>query len=82
MHIISYVICMKVYDKVTKDPYKSAADDEKKALTGVTNEYFPDLKKWILSHVENNQVWICTTKNIILFLLLYKDVYIECTSAQ
>ena len=73
---------MKVYDKVTKDPYESAAEDEEKALTGVTNEYFPDLKILILSHVKNNQVWICTTKNIILFVLLYKDVYIECILAQ
>ena len=82
MHIISYVICMKVYDKVTKDPYESAAEDEEKALTGAINIYFPDLRKWILSHVSKNQVWIYTKKNIILFLLLYKDVYIECTLAQ
>ena len=73
---------MKVYDEVAEDPYESAAYDDKEALTGVINEYFPDLKNWILSHVSKNQVWICTTKNIILFLLLYKDVYIECTLAQ
>ena len=69
MHI-SYVICMmKVYDNVSKDPYESAANDQEKALTGERNEYFPRLKEWILSHVSNNQVWICFTRNAISFLL-------------
>lgn len=45
-----------MYRKVVEDPYKSAAANPTKSLTGSVNVYFPALKDWIRSHVENHQV--------------------------
>jgi len=50
-----------VYSKVVEDPYKSAAENPTKSLTGSVNEYFPIIRDWIKSHVENYQVLITST---------------------
>ena len=47
---------MQVYSEISKDPYKSSADDDVTALTGVKNKHFPDLKEWLQLHVMNNKV--------------------------
>ena len=47
---------MQVYTKVVEDPYKAATANPTKSLTGSINVYFPALKDWIRSHVENHQV--------------------------
>ena len=47
---------MQLYSKVVEDPYKSAAADPIKSLTGSENVYFPALRDWVKSHVEHNQV--------------------------
>lgn len=51
------VTCLQVYTKVSKNPFKSAAEDDTIALTGAVNLHFPALKEWILTHVTNNKVW-------------------------
>lgn len=47
-----------MYSKVVEDPYKSATENPTKSLTGSVNVYFPAIRDWIKSHVENYQVLI------------------------
>jgi len=47
---------MQIYKRIVAEPYKSAAADPEKALTGVKNIYFPRLKNWMLHYVTNNTV--------------------------
>ena len=54
--MINTVNYLQVYTDISKDPYESAAKDPTKALTGVKNMHFPDLKEWIQSYVTANKV--------------------------
>jgi len=58
---------MQIYSRVVENPYKSAATNPKKSLTGSVNEHFPALRDWIKSHAEKHQV--------IIYMTNYKVVH-------
>ncbi|XP_065894275.1 inositol 1,4,5-trisphosphate-gated calcium channel ITPR1-like isoform X2 [Dysidea avara] len=39
------------YEGIRANPYEEAVNDQKKALTGAINDYFPDLRDWIICHI-------------------------------
>lgn len=48
MHLTS-----QVYDEVVENPYEDTGGDDVTALTGVQNEYFPDMKEWICDYLSS-----------------------------
>ena len=55
-------LCEQVYSELSAKPYAATtgSDGNSTALTGVTNEKFPDLSKWILKTIRDNKVFICS----------------------
>ena len=41
----------QIYDEMVEDPYADTGADDITALTGVKNEYFPDMKEWIKDYI-------------------------------
>ena len=50
--IIIYIIS-QVYSEVSRDPYKFAAEDQTKAMSGEINIHFPALKEWMESYIKD-----------------------------
>lgn len=42
---------VQVYDEVVENPYEDTGGDDITALTGVQNEYFPDMREWICDYL-------------------------------
>ena len=42
----------QVYSDIEEDPYKDTGGEDTVALTGVENQYFPQMKDWILDFLE------------------------------
>lgn len=42
---------VQVYSEVVENPYEDTGKDDVTALTGVVNEYFPDMREWICDYL-------------------------------
>ena len=42
---------LQVYEEVVENPYEETGGDDVTALTGVSNEHFPDMRTWIKEHL-------------------------------
>ena len=44
----------QVYDQIQEDPFAGTGDEDTIALTGVENIYVPQMRCWILEHIEDS----------------------------
>lgn len=55
MHLTS----IQVYEEVVENPYEDTGGDDITALTGVQNEYFPDMRDWICDYLSSVEKKVC-----------------------
>ena len=53
-------LLQQVYDKIQKDPFAGTGDKETVALTGVENVNFPEMKEWILDHIQGTALVVAS----------------------
>ena len=44
-----------MYDQIKEDPFAGTGDEDTIALTGVENVHFPQMRKWILEHLQGSE---------------------------